>query len=47
VGEIHFMRKNFSPALEAYKKVLRLNPYEKGEIVKRTKARMEEIKEML
>jgi hypothetical protein len=40
------MRDNFPPALEAYKKVLRLNPYEKGELVKKAKARIEEIKEI-
>jgi tetratricopeptide (TPR) repeat protein len=46
VGEIYFMKNNFPQALEAYKKVLRLNPYEKGDIVKKAKARIEEIKEL-
>lgn len=46
VGEIYFMKDNFPAALEAYKKVLRLNPYEKGEIVKNAKARIEEIKDI-
>ncbi len=46
VGEIHFMKNNFPQALEAYKKVLRLNPYEKGDVVKKAKARIEEIKEL-
>ena len=47
LGEIHFMRDNFDAALEAYKKVLRLNPYEKGEIVKKAKKRIQEIKNTL
>jgi len=46
VGEIHFLNNNLPLALEAYKKVLRLNPYEKGDVVKKAKARIEEIKEL-
>ncbi len=46
VGEIYFMKNNYPEALEAYKRVLRLNPYEKGDIVKKAKARIEEVKEL-
>jgi tetratricopeptide (TPR) repeat protein len=46
VGEIYFLKGNLPQALEAYKKVLRLNPYEKGDVVKKAKARIEEIKEL-
>jgi len=45
VGEIYLKRNNLDKALEAYKKVLRLNPYEKGEIVRKAKERIKEIKE--
>lgn len=45
IGEIYLKRNNFDKALEAYKKVLRLNPYEKGEVVKKAKERIREIKE--
>lgn len=45
VGEIHLKRNNLDKALEAYKKVLRLNPYEKGEVVRKAKERIKEIKE--
>ncbi len=45
VGEIYFKKEKYDIALKAYKKVLRLNPYEKGEIVKKTKERIKEIKE--
>ena len=45
VGEIYLKRNNLDKALEAYKKVLRLNPYEKGEVVRRAKERIKEIKE--
>lgn len=44
LGEIYLEQENFDAALEAYKKVLRLNPYEKGEVVKKTKERIREIK---
>jgi tetratricopeptide (TPR) repeat protein len=47
IGEIYYKRNNLSEALDAYKKVLRLNPYEKGEIVVETKKRIQEIKERL
>ncbi len=46
-AEIYLKKENFSAALEAYKKVLRLNPYEKGEIVKKAKERIQEIKKKL
>ena len=45
IGEIYLKRNNLDKALEAYKKVLRLNPYEKGEVVKKAKERIKEIKE--
>jgi tetratricopeptide (TPR) repeat protein len=45
VGEIYLKRNDFDKALEAYKRVLRLNPYEKGEVVRKTKERIKEIKE--
>jgi tetratricopeptide (TPR) repeat protein len=45
IGEIYLKRNNFDKALEAYKKVLRLNPYEKGEVVRKAKERIKEIKE--
>lgn len=45
VGEIYLKRNDFDKALEAYKKVLRLNPYEKGEVVRKAKERIKEIKE--
>jgi tetratricopeptide (TPR) repeat protein len=45
IGEIYLKRNNLEKALEAYKKVLRLNPYEKGEVVKKAKERIKEIKE--
>lgn len=45
IGEIYLKRNNYDKALEAYKKVLRLNPYEKGEVVRKAKERIKEIKE--
>ncbi len=47
IGEIHFAGEDYGSALDAYKKVLRLNPYEKGEIVAKTKNRIREIKERM
>ena len=47
LGEIYLKRGEFKAALEAYKKVLRLNPYEKGEIIKVTKERIKEVKEKI
>ncbi len=44
MGEIYFKQENYDAAHEAYKKVLRLNPYEKGELVKTTKDRIKELK---
>lgn len=47
IGEIYYFRKDYNTALDAYKRVLRLNPYEKGEIVAKAKNRIEEIKEKM
>jgi tetratricopeptide (TPR) repeat protein len=46
LGEIFYQQNNFTAALDAYKKVLRLNPYEKGDIIIKTKERIDEIKEI-
>jgi len=45
MGEIHLARNDLETALSMYKKVLRLNPYEKGEIVQKAKDRIKELKE--
>jgi tetratricopeptide (TPR) repeat protein len=45
LGEIFLKRSMFDTALEFYKKVLRLNPYEKGDIIRKTKERIKEIEE--
>ena len=45
LGEIRYARNDTDGALSMYKKVLRLNPYEKGELVQRAKDRIQEIKE--
>lgn len=45
LGEIHLAADSLSQALESYKKVIRLNPYQKGELVKRAQERIKEIKE--
>ena len=45
LGEISLNKHMFEQALESYTNVLRLNPYEKGEIIKKTKDRIQEIKE--
>ncbi len=45
LGEIQYAQDSLSAALELYKKVLRLNPYQKGEIVKRAQERIKEIRE--
>jgi tetratricopeptide (TPR) repeat protein len=47
IGEIYLKKDKLKNALEAYKKVLRLNPYEKGELVKKAKARIKEIKDSM
>ena len=47
LGEIYLKQEDFSAALDAYKRVLRLNPYEKGEIIQVTKERIKEIKEKI
>jgi len=44
LGEIHLKTDSVGAALEAYKKVLRLNPYQKGDIVKKAQDRINEIK---
>lgn len=44
-AEIYFMRGNHETALELYRKVLRLDPYQKGEMTKKAKERIDEIKE--
>ena len=44
LGEIYLKIDSIAAALEAYKKVLRLNPYQKGDIVKKAQDRIREIK---
>jgi tetratricopeptide (TPR) repeat protein len=44
-AEICYIRENYGAALEYYKKILRLDPYQKGEITKKAQARIKEIKE--
>lgn len=44
-AEICYMRGNQEAALELYKKVLRLDPYQKGEMTKKAKERIDEMKE--
>jgi tetratricopeptide (TPR) repeat protein len=44
LGEIYLKTDSAAAALEAYKKVLRLNPYQKGDIVKKAQDRINEIK---
>jgi tetratricopeptide (TPR) repeat protein len=46
LGEIMLKTDSVGAALEAYKKVLRLNPYQKGDIVKKAQDRINEIKGM-
>jgi tetratricopeptide (TPR) repeat protein len=45
MGEISLARNDTEAAMTMYKKVLRLNPYEKGELVQKTKDRIKELKE--
>ncbi len=47
IGEIYYFKHDYNTALDAYKRVLRLNPYEKGEIVVKAKERIKEIKEKM
>jgi tetratricopeptide (TPR) repeat protein len=47
LGEIYAKKNMLQSALESYQKVLRLNPYETGDIIKQTKKRIREIKERL
>jgi tetratricopeptide (TPR) repeat protein len=44
-AEIYYARSNFDVALELYKKVVRLDPYQKGEMTQKAKERIKEIKE--
>jgi tetratricopeptide (TPR) repeat protein len=44
-AEIYYMRESYNRALELYKKVLRLDPYQKGEMTRKAKERIKEIKE--
>ena len=44
-GEIYYMRGSMDAALEYYRKVLRLDPYQKGELTRKAKERIAEIKE--
>lgn len=45
LGEIFYVIENYNQAIEYYKKVIRLNPYQKGELVQKSQARIKEIKE--
>jgi tetratricopeptide (TPR) repeat protein len=45
LGEIYFRQDSLTLALDAYKKVLRLNPYQKGDLVPKAQARIREIKD--
>jgi len=45
LGEIFFKQDSLTLALDSYKRVLRLNPYQKGDIVQKTQERIKEIKE--
>ncbi len=47
LGEIYYAQGNFNQAIDYYKKVVRLNPYQKGELVQKSQARIKEIKEKL
>ncbi len=44
-AEVYYMRGSLETALEHYKKVLRLDPYQKGEMTKKAKERIKEIQE--
>jgi tetratricopeptide (TPR) repeat protein len=44
-AEIYYARGSTDAALEYYKKVLRLDPYQKGEMTKKAKERIKEIQE--
>ncbi|MEO0205310.1 MAG: tetratricopeptide repeat protein, partial [candidate division WOR-3 bacterium] len=45
LGEIYYAGGNLDQAMEYYRKVLRLNPYQKGELVQKSQARIKEIRE--
>jgi len=45
LGEISYTSENYAQAMDYYKKVLRLNPYQKGEFVQKSQERIKEIKE--
>ena len=44
-AEIYYARGSLDTALELYRKLIRLDPYQKGEMTKKAKERIEEIKE--
>jgi tetratricopeptide (TPR) repeat protein len=44
-AEVYYRRGSTDAALEYYKKVLRLDPYQKGESTRKAKERIKEIKE--
>ena len=44
-AEVYYMRGSLDAAIEYYKKVLRLDPYQKGEMTKKAKERIKEIQE--
>jgi tetratricopeptide (TPR) repeat protein len=44
-AEVYYRRGSTDAALECYKKVLRLDPYQKGEMTRKAKERIKEIKE--
>lgn len=44
-AEVYYRRGSTEAALEYYKKVLRLDPYQKGEMTRKAKERIKEIKE--
>jgi len=44
-AEIYYLRGSYDTALEYYRKVVRLDPYQKGEMTKKAKERINEIKE--
>ncbi len=45
IGEIYYSLDSLEQAIETYKKVIRLNPYQKGELVKKAQQRLKEIRE--
>lgn len=45
MGEIFYSLDSLDQAIDAYKRVIRLNPYQKGELVKKAQERLREIRE--